>query len=80
MLVPCCWPHVDWHMYQCCSVIWKFKAERSAFCVISGFCSKVDDNSDFVGYFAASTGDSLLKFREKLLVQSARVKNWRWDQ
>jgi len=48
--------------------------------VISGFCGKVDENCAVVGYCAASSGDFLLKFWEKLLVPAARVKNWGWEQ
>jgi len=44
--------------------------------VVSGFCSKVDENCAVVGYFAASSGDLLLKFQDKLLVPTGRVKNW----
>ena len=53
----------------------KFKEERSAFCVILGFCSKVVENCALVGYFAACSGDFVLKFWEKLTVPSTRVQN-----
>ena len=47
--------------------------------VVSGFCSKVDENCAVVGYFAASSGDLLLKFLYILLVPTAGVKIWRWN-
>jgi len=46
--------------------------------MISGFSSKVEENCALVGYFAASSGDFLLKFHDKLLFPFSRVKNWRW--
>jgi hypothetical protein len=43
--------------------------------VVSGFCNKVGENCAVVGYFAVSSGDLLLKFQDKLLVPTGRVRN-----
>ena len=50
-------------------------------CVIPGFRREVDENCALLGYYAASSGDLLPKYRDKQSNQSSGVKNpnpWRW--
>ena len=42
--------------------------------MISGFLREVDENRPLLGYYAASSGNLLRTFRDKLSVQSSRVK------
>ena len=43
-------------------------------CMISGFSREVDENCTHVGYYAASGGNSLPGFRDKVSVPSSRAK------
>ena len=43
-------------------------------CMISGFRLKVDENCPLLGYYAASSGNSILTFQDNLLVRSSRVQ------
>jgi hypothetical protein len=43
-------------------------------CVMSGFRGEVDENCDLLGYYAASSGNSLPTFRDSLSIPSSRVK------
>jgi hypothetical protein len=43
--------------------------------VISGFRSKVDENCDLLGYYAAYSGNFLSTFRGNLTVPSSGVEN-----
>jgi len=45
------------------------------FGLISGFLRKVDQNCALLGYYAASSGNFLLTFRDNLSVASSEVKN-----
>jgi hypothetical protein len=45
--------------------------------MISGFCCKVDENCSFLGYYGASSGNSIPTFQDILFVPSSRVKNTR---
>jgi len=47
----------------------------TALCVISGFCHTVDVNCTALGYYTASSGNSLPMFWNNLLVPYSRVKN-----
>jgi hypothetical protein len=42
-------------------------------CVISGFRREVDERCDLLGYYAASSGNSLRTFRDNLSVPFSRV-------
>jgi len=42
-------------------------------CTISGFCCKAEENCALLGYYAASSGDSLPTFRDKLSVLSSTI-------
>ena len=42
--------------------------------VISGFRREADDNRDVLGYYAASSGNSLRTYRDNLSVPSSRDK------
>jgi len=46
--------------------------------MISDFRRKADENCALLGYWAASSGDFLPKFRDNLSVPSSRVKNPSW--
>jgi len=46
----------------------------SVICVISGFRREVDENCARLGYYAASSGNFLPKFRDNLSVPSSGVK------
>jgi len=43
--------------------------------MISGFHCEVDENCALLGYYATSSGNSLLTFHDSLSVPSPRVKN-----
>jgi len=43
--------------------------------VISGFCREVDENCILLGYYAVSSGNSLPKLQDNVLVPSSRGKN-----
>jgi len=43
--------------------------------VISGFCHKIDENCTLLGYYGASSGNSLPTLGGNLLVTSSRGKN-----
>ena len=43
--------------------------------MISGFCCKVDENCSLLGYYGASSGNSIPMFWDNLFVPSSRVKN-----
>ena len=43
--------------------------------VISGFRSDVDENCALLGYYVASSGNSLPTFRDNLSIPSSRVEN-----
>jgi hypothetical protein len=43
--------------------------------VISGFRRQVDENCALLGYYAASSGNSLLTFRDNLSFPSSGVNN-----
>jgi len=43
--------------------------------MISGFHRKVDENSALLGNYAASNGNFLLKYEDRLSVPSSGVKN-----
>jgi len=45
-------------------------------CVMLGFLRKVDENCALLGYYAASSGNSLPTFRNNLSVPTLRVKDW----
>ena len=47
---------------------------NSVKCVISGFCSHVDDTCALVEYYALQSGKSSTTFRENLSAPSSRVK------
>jgi len=47
---------------------------RSEICVISGFRREVDANRALLGYYVASSGNSLPTFRDNLSVPSSGVK------
>jgi len=47
--------------------------------VTSSFYHQVDETCALLGFYAASSGDFLLKFWDKLLVPTGRVKNWWWN-
>jgi hypothetical protein len=47
--------------------------------VISGFCSKVDENCALLGNFAASSGNSLPLFLDILSVPSSSFKGQELD-
>jgi len=49
----------------------------AALCVISCFRREVGENCALLGYYAASSGDSLPTFRDNLSVPPSRVKNQR---
>ena len=42
-------------------------------CMISGFCCEVDEHYVLLGYYAASSGNSLPTFRDNLSVQFSMV-------
>jgi len=44
-------------------------------CLFSGFRREVDENCALLGYYAASSGNFLPKFRDNVLVSSSGVKN-----
>ena len=46
-------------------------------CVISGFRREVDESHALLGYYSASSGNSVLTFRDNLTVPSSGVKNGR---
>jgi len=48
---------------------------RTLSCVIPGFRLEVIQNCALLGYYAASSGNSLPTFRDNLSVPSSRVKN-----
>jgi hypothetical protein len=43
--------------------------------VISGFCHSVDEKCAPLGYYAASSGNTILSFWDNPSLPSARVKN-----
>jgi hypothetical protein len=45
------------------------------YAMISGYRREIDKNSILLGYYAMSSGNSLMMFRENLSVPSSRVKN-----
>jgi len=47
-------------------------------CVISGLRREVDEKRVLLGYYAASSGNSLQTFRDNLSVPSSRNGPWRW--
>ena len=47
----------------------------SSLCVILGCRREVDENCVLLGYYAASSGNSLPTFRDNLSILSSRVKN-----
>ena len=48
------------------SAILDTSENRSEICVISGFRREIDANRVFLGYYVASSGNSLTKFRDNL--------------
>jgi len=60
-----------WHF----SELFQDKNQSCIYSVIQGFCRKVDENCVLLGYYAASSGNSLLTFQDNLSVLSSRVKN-----
>jgi hypothetical protein len=54
--------------------------KTSVICVISGFRREVDENCALLGYYAASSGNFLLKFRDNVSVPSSEVKTPRESQ
>ena len=48
------------------------ETQHSSSCVISGFCHDVGENCTLLGYYAASSGNSLPTFQDNLLVQYSR--------
>jgi hypothetical protein len=55
---------IRWHAYL----------KHSQISVISGFRREVDENCALLGYYAASSGNFLLTFRDNLLVPPSGVK------
>jgi len=43
--------------------------------MISGFCRKVDENYNLLGYYMVSSGNFLPTFQDNLLVPFSKVKN-----
>jgi hypothetical protein len=64
--------HLESNFLQCW--ILDTSENRSDICVSSGFRSEVNTNRALLGYFVASSGNSLLTFRDNLSVPSSRVK------
>jgi len=56
-----------------CSTVAVPSVNLSGICVISGFCREVDENCALLGYYAASSGNSLRTFRGNLSVPSSRA-------
>ena len=54
---------------------WNFANTPENTRVISGFRSDVDENCALLGYYAASSGNSLPTFRDNLSIPSSRVEN-----
>ena len=53
---------------------WNLK-HRTLSCTISGFRCKLDENCAVLGYYAASSDNSLRTFQDKLSVPSSMGKN-----
>ena len=53
-----------------------FLLERRA---IRGFCHDAEEISAFLGFYAACSGNSLLRFRDNLSVPSSRIKKTKRD-
>jgi len=49
--------------------------KRRTTCMVSGFCHEVDELCTPLGNYAVYSGNSLLMFRDNLLVPSASVKS-----
>ena len=52
-------------------------------CLFSGFRREVDENCDLLGYYAASSGNSLPTFWENLSIPSSGLRTFEhvtWDR
>jgi hypothetical protein len=66
--------------YYCMSLMWSCNwnavcCDWRVGCAISGFRREVQENCVLLGYYTASSGNSLPTFRDNLLVPSLSVRN-----
>ena len=60
---------------KACDQVPRTKSDGRPPCVNTSFCREADENCALLGYYTASSGNSLPTFRDKLPVPSSWVKN-----